>query len=253
MTAAAWTLEWRIALSRPRRLMWSVAVPVALLVPVAASGAAAPHRATVYALFVVFFGLFGAAAPVVRDAERGWIRRLLLTGYGARSWLLERTAAHSLQDLLQLGPALATVLWLEGAASGPAIPAAVAVGALLALFTANLVGTVVGAAVRSLAEGALVCAALGLAALHLAGAFRAPAPDTWQSLAAAASPFLPVLDACRAVAGAAGRWGGSAPVAGTWTTGSGVVPAAAVLFLIACAWAAAPWIAARLTEGANRF
>lgn len=246
MTGAAWSLEWRIALSRPRRLMWSVSVPLALLVPVAASDAAAPHRATVYALFVVFFGLFGAAAPVVRDAERGWIRRLLLTGYGARAWLLERTAAHSLQDLLQLTPALAVVLWLEGAASSPARYASVAAAAVLALLTANLVGTVVGAAVRSLAEGALVCAAVGLAALHLAGAFRAPAPDTWQSAAAAASPLLPIVDAFRAVAGAADRWGGAAAVADPWTGGGWVAPAAAALLLIACAWSGGPWIAARL-------
>lgn len=247
MKGGVWRLEWRIARSRPRRLVWSLSVPALLLVPVAASGAAAPHRATVYALLVVFFGLFGAAAPVVRDAERGWIERLLLTGCGARSWLLERTAAHALQDLLQLAPALAAVVWIEGGARSAGAAASVAAGAVLALLAANLVGTVVGAAVRSLAEGALVCAAAGLAALHLAGAFRPPEPGTWQETAAAVSPFLPTLSAFRDLAGAPALWGSAAVGPAGSATGVWMLPAAATLFLIAGAWAGAPWIARRLT------
>lgn len=252
MTGGVWRLEWRIALSRPRRLMWSVSVPALLLVPVAASSAAALHRATVYALFVAFFGLFGAAAPVIRDAERGWVERLLLTGCGARFWLVERTTAHSLQDLLQLTPALAAVLWLEGAASSPLWSAAAVAGVLLALLAANLVGTAVAAAVRSLAEGALVCAAVGLAALHLAGAFRAPAPGTWQETAAAASPFLPALAAFRELAGAPGHWGGAASVLGQGSPWIWAGPAAATFLLVAGACTGAPWIAARLTGGVEQ-
>lgn len=251
MTGGVWRLEWRIARSRPRRLMWSVSVPALLLVPVAASGAATPHRATVYALFVVFFGLFGAAAPVVRDAERGWIERILLTGFGARGWLLERTAAHSLQDLLQLAPALAAVVWIEGAGGALTVVSA-AVGTLLALVAANLAGTVVAAVVRSLAEGALVCAVLGLTALHVAGAFRPPAPGTWQEAAASVSPLLPVLSSFRELAAAPGRWGSAAPVAGPGSTWLWAAPAAATLLLIACAWLGAPWLGRRLTGIGDR-
>lgn len=253
MTGGVWRLEWRIARSRPRRLAWSVSVPVFLLVPVAMSGAAAAHRATVYALFVVFFGLFGAAAPVVRDAERGWVERVLLTGCGVRSWLLERTAAHSLQDLLQLAPALAAVVWIEGGTPVALPTASVAAGVLLALVTANLVGTVVAAAVRSLAEGALVCAAVGLATLHLAGAFRPPAPDSWQEAAAAVSPFLPALSSFRELAGARDLWVSAASVPGPGSTWLWAGPAAATLLLIAGAWTGAPWVGRRLTGIADRF
>lgn len=253
MTGGVWRLEWGIVRSRPRRLTWSVSVPVLLLVPVAMSGAAPAHRATVYALFVVFFGLFGAAAPVVRDAERGWVERVLLTGCGVRSWLLERTAAHSLQDLLQLAPALGAVIWLEGGARGALPAASVAAGALLALVTANLVGTVVAAAVRSLAEGALACAAVGLAALHLAGAFRPPAPGTWQEAAAAVSPFLPALASFRELAGAADLWVSATSVPGPGSTGIWAGPAAATLLLMACAWTGAPWIGRRLTGIGDQF
>lgn len=244
MRGEVWRLEWRVSRTRRRRLLWSVAVPVLLLAPVAASGAAAPHRAAAYGLFVVFFGLFGAAAPLVRDAERGWIERLLLTGYGPRPWLVERTASHAVQDLLQLLPALAAVLWLEGAAA-PLLVAETMAGVLLALLAGNLLGTIAGAVVRSLAEGALVCASVGLAAMHLTGAFRPPAPGSWEEAVASASPFLPALEAMREVAGAAGRVGagGAASVgAARW-----VWPAASAVVLFAAAWAAAPWIARRLT------
>ena len=253
MTGGVWGLEWRIALSRPGRLAWSVSVPVLLLVPVALSGAAAPHRATVYALFVVFFGLFGAAAPVIRDAERGWVERVLLTGCGARRWLVERTAAHSLQDLLQLAPALAAVIWIEGGARVALPAASVTAGALLALVAANLVGTLVAAAVRSLAEGALVCAGAGLVALHLAGAFRPPASGSWQETAAAVSPFLPALSSFRDLAGATDLWGSAASVAGWGSAGLWTGPAAATLLLIACAWIGGPWVGRRLTGTDNHF
>ncbi len=252
MTGGVWRLEWRVARSRPRRLMWSISVPVLLLVPVAASGAAAPHRATVYALFVVFFGLFGSAAPVIRDAKRGWIERVLLTGCGARAWLLQRTAAHAVQDLLQLVPALAAVIWVEGGMQGT-LPAGVAAGSLLALAAANLVGTVVGAAVRSLAEGALVCAGVGLVALHLSGAFRPPAPGTWQETAAALSPLLPALTSFRELAGATGSWVSAASVPGGKAAWLWAGPGATTLLLIAGAWMGARWVAGRLTGMVDRF
>lgn len=243
MRGEVWRLEWRVALARRRRLAWSAGVPILLLLPVAASGAAAPHRATVYALFAVFFGLFGAAAPVVRDGRRGWVERLLLTGYGARPWLAERTVAHAAQDLLELGPALAGLLLLEGAA--PAAAAAAGGGVLLGLLVANLLGTLAGAAVRSLGEAALVCAALGLVALHLAGAFRPPEPGTWQEAAAATSPFLPVVEAMRSVAGAG--WGGAGAAGGVGDPAAWRWPLVTSVLLLAGAWVGAPWVAGRVT------
>lgn len=247
MRGEVWRLEWRVAVARRRRLALSAAVPVLLLLPVAASGAAPAHRATVYALFVVFFGLFGSAAPVVRDGRRGWVERVLLTGYGARPWLLERTAAHAALDALELAPALAGVMWLEGASPG----AGAAAGAvLLALLAANLLGVLTGAAVRSLGEAALVCAAVGLVALHLAGAFRPPAAGTWQEAAAAVNPFLPAVEATRALAGG-GVGGGAAASAGSLSAAGWALPAAATALLFAGAWAGAPRVAERLTGDAT--
>lgn len=248
MSGAGWRLEWRLHRARPRRLAWSVGIPLALLVPVAASGAAPEHRAAVYVVLVVFFGLFGGTVPLIREGERGWIERVVLTGYGARRWMLERAAAHAVQDALQLAPALACVLWLEGAAARPGWVAAAAGALLAAVAAANLLGTLAAAAVRSIAEAALFCSTLGLVAVHLAGTFRAPAAG-WSSAAAATNPFRPLVLTMRGMtstgpseATGAVEAVSAAPEASVW-----LAAGAATAALTAGVWALAPAIVGRLT------
>ncbi len=192
-----WSLEWRAAVRRPRLFAWNVAVPTLLLAPVALSAAAAPHRAAVFAVFYAFFGAFGSAIPLIREASDGWIGEVLRTGYPARAWLAERLAAATALDLVQLAPA--TAVLLAASAASPAAAAPTLAALLLALFTANLVGALIAAWVRSLAEAALACAAASLVLLHLAGAFRAPGPDGWSAVAAAWSPYRPLVSSLRAL------------------------------------------------------
>ncbi len=192
-----WSLEWRAAVRRPRLFAWNVAVPALLLAPVALSAAAAPHRAAVFAVFYAFFGAFGFAIPLIRDASDGWIGEVLRSGYPVRAWIAERLAAATSLDLLQLAPA--TVLLLVASGASPATAAATLAALLLALLTANLVGALIAAWVRSLAEAALACAAASLILLHLAGAFRAPRPDGWSAAAAAWSPYRPLLSQLRSL------------------------------------------------------
>lgn len=194
MNGTVWSLEWRQAIRRRRLFAWNVVVPLLLLTPVALSGGAAAHRAAVYAVFFTFFGAFGAAIPQVRDAESGWTDKLLLTGYGARPWLLERWLAGTAQDLLQLLPV--TLVLVAATGGWPSlVPVVVAItGALL---VANGLGLLVAALVRSVAEAALVCAAAALALLHLAGVFRRPTPGSWGWDAARANPLRPLHEALR--------------------------------------------------------
>lgn len=244
MRGGGWRLEWSLHGARPRRLLWSAGVPLVLLTPVAASGAAAPHRVAVYVIFVVFFGVFGGAIPLIREGERGWIERVSLTGYGVRRWVLERAAAHAVQDAVQLAPALACVVWLEGGAR-PGHLAAAGVALLLALLAANLVGALVAGAVRSMAEGALVCAAVGLAAVHLTGTFR-PATGAWATVAAA-SPFRPLLATARRVAADGGAGAAEVAAAGALQAAAWGGAAAALAGLAALTWALAPALVRRLT------
>jgi len=182
-------------------------VPVLLLVPVVTSGAAAAHRAVVVAVFVVFFGAYGSCIPLIRDAMSGWAEKVLLTGYGGRRWLVERTLASTAIDWVQLLPANLVLVALIDAPAG--LLPVLGVTALALLF-ANLLGVVVAALVRALGEAALGCAVLSLFALHAAGVFRTPAPGSWRAVVEAWNPLRPMHETWLAVlSGAAAPFPGS--------------------------------------------
>lgn len=232
---AIFRLEWRTALARRRLLVWNLIVPLLLLAPVALSPAAAPHRAAVYAVFFVFFGTFGSAIPLIRDSRNGWNEKLLLTGYGARRWFGERLLAGSSIDVAELIPAVVLVAL---AAEAAALSSGVLLMALaLALLFANILGTVVAALVRSLAEGALGCAVVALFGLHFAGAFRTAQTGTWADAVQRASPFRPLVESTRSVAAA-----GSPPSAGVW-----LWPAVTALVVLILVVLVGPRIARRLS------
>ncbi|MCG8468771.1 MAG: ABC transporter permease [Gemmatimonadetes bacterium] len=183
-----WRLAWRSALRRRRLFIWNVAVPLLLLTPVASSEAAAPHRVAVFGVFLVFFGAFGSSIPAVRDARDGWLDEVFRSGYPAGRWLLERTVAEMCIDVLQTFPAVLALLWFAGGMSKLGV---VLAGLGLALLFANLLGPVIAALVRSLAEAALACAAVSLSLLHFAGFFRRPAPGP-SELVATWNPYTPL-------------------------------------------------------------
>jgi hypothetical protein len=171
-------------------LLWNLVVPAIILLPVTLSGAAAAHRALVITLFVVFFGTYGTCIPLIRDGASGWAEKVLLTGTGPRRWIAERLIAAATLDVAQLLPVMVLLLWLTHVEPREATLTLMATA--LALVFANMLGTLVAALVRSMAEAALGCAVLALFALHLGGAFRRPTPGTWTELAAHVSPLRPL-------------------------------------------------------------
>jgi hypothetical protein len=192
-----WHLAWQSAFARRRLFMWNIAVPALLLTPVALSDAAAPHRTAVFGVFFVFFATFGSSIPAVRDTRSGWIDSVFLTGYRRWRWFGETSLAGTTLDFLQLAPVALLLVWTAGGAT-PAGVASLAVGMLGALMTANVVGIVIAALVRSLAEAALVSAATSLLLLHFAGFFRTPTPG-WTGAVAAWMPYRPLREALAAV------------------------------------------------------
>lgn len=236
MTGTVWRLTWRMAFRRRRLLIWNVLVPVLLLVPVVSSAAAAPHRAVVIAVFVVFFGAYGSCIPLIRDGMSGWAEKVLLTGYGGRRWLAERTAASTAIDWVQLLPANLVVLLLVDAGAGAAL-AVLAVTALALLF-ANLLGLLVAAGVRALGEAALGCAVLSLLALHAGGVFRTPVPGTWWAVAEAWNPIRPLHHAWLQVLGAP-------PAGGVAVTRPVFVLIVAFALMVAFGF----WLADRIASG----
>lgn len=237
MTGTIWRLTWRMALRRRRLLAWNVVVPLLLLVPVVTSGAAAAHRAVVVAVFVVFFGAYGSCIPLIRDGMSGWAEKVLLTGYGGRRWLAERTLASTAIDWVQLLPAN---LVLAALIHAPAslVPALLGATALALLF-ANLLGVAVAALVRALGEAALGCAVLSLFALHAAGVFRTPTPGSWWAAIEAWNPLRPLHETWLGVLGGASA-----------ATRPSLFAVAALAALLGVFGAVAPWLASRIARSA---
>lgn len=187
MTAIVWALEWRIATSRRRLFILNIVVPLLLVTPIAMGAAPPVHAAAVYAVLFAIFGTFGSAIPLVRDAESGLSGRVLRAGVPAASYLLQRSAAAAVLDVLQLTPALA-VAAVGFEASPRGFIAALAALAGTA-WVACLVGVLVAVATRSLAEAALFSAVSTLMLLHMSGVFRTPLPGSIGATFETVSPF----------------------------------------------------------------
>lgn len=249
MRAPGWRQTWQVALRRRRLFAGNVLIPIVLLAPVVTSDAAGSHRAVVVAVFVAFFGAYGSCIPLIRDGMSGWAEKVLLTGYGGRRWLAERTAASIAIDLLQLLPAMLLLLWMVDASVDVALPVLVAIAVALAF--ANLLGVFVAAAVRALGEAALGCAVISLFALHAAGVFRTPATGSAWEVAERWSPFRPVHELwLGALNGSAETAGGSLtaalPFVDTFGPSALSLLALGLLFLGAGRWLA--WRIARSTS-----
>jgi hypothetical protein len=190
MAALVWGLEWRIALMRRRLFVLNTLVPLLLVVPVATGAAPAVHAAAVYAVLFAMFSTFGSAIPLVRDAERGITARVLRGGMSPSSYLLQRAAAGAALDALQLFPAL--LLAALGAGASPRGLLVTLAALAGTAWIGNLIGPLVAATTRSLAEAALFTAVATLLLLHMSGVFRTPSPGSYGALFEAASPFRAV-------------------------------------------------------------
>jgi hypothetical protein len=190
-----WSLEWRIALAQRRLFAFNVLVPLLLVAPVALGGAPPQHAALVYTLLVTFFGIFGSAIPLARDAQSGLIERCALSGIPPRRWTVERSLASAGLDTLQLAPALLLVAISAGA--GALATLLLLATASCALVAGNAIGSAVAAGARSIAEAALFSTVIALLLAHTAGVFRAP-PAGLAATLQSWVPFAYLHDAVRA-------------------------------------------------------
>lgn len=170
MTALVWRFELQRALARPRLFRLNMLVPGFLVAALVLGGAPPVHAAVAYSTLFVFFGTFGSAIPLVRDAESGLLGRVVLTGIHPGGLLLQRCVAGAALDTVQLLPSL---LLIAFAGAPTAFPSAL-VALFLALVIANVLGVWIAAAARSLAEAALFASVASLLLLHASGVFRTP-------------------------------------------------------------------------------
>ena len=126
-------------------------------------------------------------------------------------------------DVLQLGPALAVAA--VGAGAGPRAFLVAFVALAATVWVANLLGVLVAAATRSLAEAALFSAVSTLLLLHASGVFRTPVPGSLGAAVESVAPFRALHEALLSMSMMTAVGGGTA--LGVW----GVVMAVATWVL----------------------
>ncbi len=228
--SGAWLIaahELRRAHARRRLFAINVLVPLVLVAPIAWGAAPPWHAAAVFAVLFALFGTFGAAIPLLRDAERGWLARLAGTALDAHDHLVGRALAGAFLDAVQLTPAM--LLIALAARAWAHLPALWLVSAAALLF-GNLLGTWIAALARSVAEGALFAAVATLLLLHASGVFRTPSPGSIGATLERFAPFRPLHDALSAVTA-----GVPAPDAAPLLASSLVIAATAVILTVALA------------------
>ena len=236
MRGLVWAMEWARARARKRLLLLNVVVPLTLVAAVSLGGAPAFHASVAYTTLFVFFGAFGSAIPLVRDAEVGWVARVALTGTAPHAFLLQRSLAAAILDVLQLLPSVLLIMVVAGSST---LDLAVVFAALaLGLAVADLVGAWVAVFARSVAETALFSAVVALLLLHGSGAFRTALPGSAAAAFERWFPFTALHESLLVLAGAPSP-GGALPVAvaAGWTVGLALLTGAA-----------APWMVERLSR-----
>jgi hypothetical protein len=184
---AVWAVEWRLALTDRRRFVLSALVPFLIVASVATGVADSESSASVYLVVILAFAVLGTAIPLRWDGERGMVRRVVRGGVPAGTYLIARAAAGAAIDVVQLTPALVVAAIVAGGSPGSAAVTFVALA--LSVWVAGLVGVVVAALSRSLAETGLVAALAVLVFAHVSGAFREPEPGSLMALLEMSSPF----------------------------------------------------------------
>lgn len=184
---AAWSLEWRLALTDRRRFLLSALLPLAIAASVATGVAAPRPAAAVLLVLFVTFSVLGTALPLRWDGERGIVARVVRGGGPAGRYLLLRTGAAATIDLVQLMPALLAVALVGGASPGSVVVALVALA--LAVWIGCLVGLLIAALSRSLVETGLVASVAVMLLAHASGAFETAVSGSLLEVVEALSPF----------------------------------------------------------------
>src|SRR5215212_1155477 len=110
---AYWKKDVALFFSRRFALLIKMLYPIALMVPVAASGIPAQYAAAVVGIVAVMAGTFGAGESLTVDLNDGILVRVALTPLSPRRIVFEILAVNAVLDFIQLLPALLLVYVLH--------------------------------------------------------------------------------------------------------------------------------------------
>jgi ABC-2 type transport system permease protein len=196
---AYWKKDVALFFSKRFALFIKMLYPVAIIVPVAASGIPAEYAAAVIGIVAVMAGTFGAGESLTIDLNDGILVRVALTPLSSYRIVFEILAVNAVLDLLQLLPALAIVYLLHPVPLLWMFAATVAVFATLV--TANCIGIFIANFTSSPADVLLYATAILFPLIYVSGFFRNQNPTGTLQTLRGFVPFAYTNDALKRVFG----------------------------------------------------
>ena len=199
-----WKKDVVLFLSRRFALALKFLYPIALIVPVAASGIPPQYGAAVVGIVALMAGTFGAGESLTTDINDGILVRLAMTPRSPYRITFEILAVNAVLDFLQLLPALIITYILHPA---PAIwLAATTFAVFLTLFAANCIGIFIANFTTSPADVLLYATAILFPLIYLSGFFRNRHPTGALATIRDFIPFSYMNDALGVVFGLRGTF-----------------------------------------------
>lgn len=196
---AYWKKEVALFFTRKFALILKMFYPIAIIVPVAASGMPAKYAAAVIGIVAVMAGTFGAGESLTIDLNDGILVRVALTPLSPYRIVFEILAVNTILDLVQLLPALLIVYLLHPVSIVWVFAATFAVFATL--LTANCIGIFIANFTSSPADVLLYATAILFPLIYLSGFFRNQHPTGILQTLRAFVPFSYTDDALKTVFG----------------------------------------------------
>jgi ABC-2 type transport system permease protein len=196
---AYWKKDVTLFVGRRFALLIKMLYPIAIIVPVAASGIPAHYAAAVVGIVAIMAGTFGAGESLTTDLNDGILARVALTPLSPQSLVFEILAVNAVLDFLQLLPALLMVYLLHPVSPIWVLAATFAVFATLV--TANCIGVFIANFTSSPADVLLYATAILFPLIYVSGFFREGDPTGALATLRDFVPFAHANDALKTVFG----------------------------------------------------
>src|ERR671914_637914 len=198
---AYWKKDVALFFSRRFALVVKMLYPMAIIVPVAASGIPARYAAAVVGIVAIMAGTFGAGESLTSDLNDGILARVALTPLSPYRLVFEVLVVNAVLDFVQLMPALLVVYLLHPVPLVWVLAATFAVFATLV--AANCIGVFIANFTSSPADVLLYATAILFPLIYLSGFFRKGNPSGVLDFLRDFVPFAYANDALQTVFGLA--------------------------------------------------
>ncbi len=196
---AYWKKDVALFVGKRFALVIKMLYPLAIIVPVAASGIPAHYAAAVIGIVAIMAGTFGAGESLTSDLNDGILARVALTPLSPYRMVFEILSVNAVLDFLQLLPALLVVYLLHPVSLVWVLAATFAVFATLV--AANCIGVFIANFTTSPADVLLYATAILFPLIYVSGFFRNQNPTGVLATVRDFVPFAYMNDALKAVFG----------------------------------------------------